>query len=118
MSVVINYSLQRLNPNFRFSKKTLGFLIAGTWIYGVVSMLPPLFGWNRFAPGAAQISCGPDWTDRTASGMSYSLILVVLGFFLPLSVMCSAYYKIYRLSSLKHNIFSLIRFFYLNQNHI
>ncbi|KAM7443612.1 hypothetical protein ABFA07_007689 [Porites harrisoni] len=97
MSVVINYSLQRLNPNFRFSKKTLGFLIAGTWIYGIVSMLPPLFGWNRFAPGAAQISCGPDWTDRTASGMSYSLILVILGFFLPLLVMCSAYYKIYRI---------------------
>lgn len=96
MSLVINYSLRRMNPNIRLSKRHLGYLIAGAWVYGVVSMFPPLLGWNRFVPGAARISCGPDWTDKSASGMSYSLVLVVVGFFMPLSVMCMAYYKIYR----------------------
>ena len=96
MSLVINYSLHRMNPNVRLSKRNQGLLIAGAWAYGMVCMFPPLLGWNRFVPGAARISCGPDWTDNSASGMSYNLVLVVLGFFLPLSVMCMAYYKIYR----------------------
>lgn len=96
MSLVINYSLHRMNPNVRLSKRNQGLLIAGAWVYGLVCMFPPLLGWNRFVPGAARISCGPDWTDNSPSGMSYNLVLVVLGFFLPLSVMCMAYYKIYR----------------------
>lgn len=99
MSLVISYSLHRMNPNVRLSKRNLGLVIAGSWVYGLVSMFPPLIGWNRFVPGAAYISCGPDWTDNSPAGMSYNLMLVVLGFFLPLSVMCFAYYRIYRYKS-------------------
>ena len=96
MSLVINYSLHKANPNVRLSNKKIAWLIAGSWLYGLLFMSPPLLGWNRFVPGAARISCGPDWTDKSASGMTYSLVLVVVGFFLPLAVMCGAYYKIYR----------------------
>ncbi|KAK2574169.1 Melanopsin [Acropora cervicornis] len=64
MSLVINYSLHRMNPNVRLTKRNMALLIAGAWLYGLVSMFPPLVGWNRFVPGAVRISCGPDWTDK------------------------------------------------------
>lgn len=96
MSLVINYSLHRMNPNVRLTKRNMALLIAAAWLYGLVSMFPPLVGWNRFVPGAVRISCGPDWTDKSASGVSYNLVLVVLRFFLPLCVMIKAYYEIYR----------------------
>ncbi|XP_029184609.1 melanopsin-like isoform X1 [Acropora muricata] len=115
MSLVINYSLHRMNPNVRLTKRNMALLIAGAWLYGLVSMFPPLVGWNRFVPGAVRISCGPDWTDKSASGVSYNLVLVVLGFFLPLCVMIKAYYEIYRLLRSREMLISANSSFQLRQ---
>lgn len=96
MGLVIHHSLHKANPNVRLSNKKIGWLIAGSWLYGLLFMSPPLLGWSQFVPGAARISCGPDWTDKSTLGMTYSLVLVVVGFFVPLLIMCGAYFRIYR----------------------
>ena len=82
-------------------------------------MFPPLVGWNRFVPGSAKISCGPDWTDNSASGLSYNLALVVWGFFLPLTIMIKAYHQIYRfviLIEVVLNVCNFNRLFCLSGN--
>ena len=96
MSLVMNYCMHQMSPRFRVSVKLTFYLIAGAWVYGVLCMLPPLLGWTQFAPGNAAISCGPDWADVSWSGMAYSLILVVVGFVIPLSVISVSHFKMYR----------------------
>ena len=99
MTLVLSYSMHQMNPRFRVPRKIIVCLIAASWIYGVVSMLPPLLGWSRFVPGAARIGCGPDWTDVSAPGMAYSLLLLAAGFCVPLSAISLSYIKIFRYMS-------------------
>lgn len=96
MTLVMSYSINQMSPRFRFSRKISLCLVAASWCYGVVTMLPPLLGWTRFVPGAAGVSCGPDWTDLSPSGVTYSLLLIAAGFFGPLVVICVSYFKIFK----------------------
>lgn len=96
MTLVISYSMHQMNPRFRFSRKVSLGLIAASWSYGVVAMVPPLLGWVHYAPGVAGVSCGPDWIDISPSGMTYSLLLVTAGFFVPLSIISVCYFKIFK----------------------
>lgn len=96
MTFVMSYSMHQMNPRYKFSRKVSFCLIVASWVYGVVIMLPPLLGWTRIVPGVAGVSCGPDWTDLSPSGMAYSLLLIAFGFFVPLSVISVCYFKIFR----------------------
>lgn len=96
MTLVMSYSVRRMNPRFKVSRKISCCLIAASWVYGVVSMLPPLLGWTRFVPGNTGVTCGPDWTDISPSGTAYSLLLIAVGFFVPLSLISVSYFKIFR----------------------
>lgn len=96
MSLVLSYSMHQMNPRFKLSRKTIFRLIGASWLYGVGSMSPPLFGWNRFVPGASKISCAPDWTDVTPAGMAYSIFLITAGFVLPILAISVSCFKIFR----------------------
>ena len=96
MTLVMSYSARQMNPRFKVSRKISCCLIAASWVYGVVTMLPPLLGWTRFVPANSGVTCGPDWTDISPSGTAYSLLLIALGFFVPLSLISVSYFKIFR----------------------
>ena len=96
MSVVSYYGLKRVNSSSRQSASQVACLMGVAWIYGVLCMLPPLLGWNRFVLSASKISCCPDWSGKSASDTAYNLLLVFFGFFAPLTAMIICYYKIYR----------------------
>ncbi|XP_048577141.1 melanopsin-like [Nematostella vectensis] len=70
--------------------------LCAIWTYGVLTMLPPLVGWSKFVPGAAGFSCAPDWGSASASTLSYNIVLMVLGFVIPVGVISVCYYKIFR----------------------
>jgi len=59
-------------------------------------MLPPLLGWTGFVPGNSGVICGPDWTDISPSGKAYNLLLIAVGFVVPLSLISVSYFKIFR----------------------
>ncbi|XP_068744170.1 rhodopsin-like [Montipora capricornis] len=101
MSVVSYYGLKRVNSSSRQSASQVACLMGVAWIYGVLCMLPPLLGWNRFVLSASKISCCPDWSGKSASDTAYNLLLVFFGFFGPLTAMIICYYKIY---SLVHSV--------------
>ena len=96
ITLVMSYSVRQMNPRFKVSRKISCCLIAAAWLYGVVTMLPPLLGWTRFVPGNSGVTCGPDWTDISPSGTAYSLLLIAVGFVLPLSLISVSYFKIFR----------------------
>ena len=97
MVVVSYFGVKQINTsNSKLSGHQILCLIGGAWLYGGLCMLPPLLGWNRFVLASSKVSCCPDWAGQSAPDTSYNLLLVVFGFFLPLTVMVICYYKIYR----------------------
>ena len=96
MVFVSYFGLKQVNHDARLSMGQVACLIASAWMYGGLCMAPPLLGWNRFVLAASKVSCCPDWAGKSASDTAYNLLLVVFGFFLPLTVMLLYYYKIYR----------------------
>lgn len=84
MSGVVYQVVKRNAPNSNASSRQSVVLITGSWIYGFVTLLPPLVGWNRFVPGKAGFSCAPDWTATDKASVTYTVSLVTVGFFVPL----------------------------------
>jgi hypothetical protein len=100
ISVLMCYTITSMRPILTkdkpLSRKCMVFLLASAWIYGFVSMSPPLLGWSRFMPGSAGISCCPDWESNDIEALTYNIGLVILGFFLPMTIILISYYRIYR----------------------
>lgn len=98
MSVMMCYTITSMvAPEKRkFSTKVKIFLIGIAWVYGFLSMTPPLFGWSRFVPGSARISCAPDWRSPSTKSLSYNIVLMIIGFVLPVIVIVTSYIKLYR----------------------
>ena len=101
MTLVMSYSVRQMNPRFKVSRKISCCLIAASWVYGVVAMLPPLLGWTRFVVSSSGVTCSPDWTDVSLSGAAYSLLLIAVGFVVPLILIAVSYFKIFRYLSVQ-----------------
>lgn len=96
MGVSSYYGLKQVNRNLRLSARQVVWLNGAAWLYGGFCMLPPLLGWNRFVLSASRVSCCPDWTGKSSWDTIYNILLVMLGFFVPLTVMIICYWEIYR----------------------
>ena len=107
MSLVMHHTIKATFVK-RLSRKQTAVLIAGTWAYGILSMLPPVVGWNKFVAGAGQISCRPDWTDRSPAAISYNILLVLVGFVIPLTLISVCYIRIFRWISIIMNKINML----------
>lgn len=96
MSLVMFRNFNKVGTPRKVPPKKMALMIFFTWCYGVVAMIPPLVGWNKFVPGNSGISCCPDWSPDTKAGVVYIVLLVFVGFVFPLSVILFCYYRIYR----------------------
>ncbi|XP_022803919.1 rhodopsin, GQ-coupled-like [Stylophora pistillata] len=97
MSGVVYQTIKRNNPNYSVSRRKNIVLIAGTWLYGIVALLPPSVGWNRFVPGKAGVSCAPDWTTQDLVSTLYIVLLVTGGFLIPFILITTFLTKTLRL---------------------
>ena len=96
MSLVMYSAISKVSNSTKIPRSKMIGIIIFTWVYGVMAMVPPLVGWNEFVPGASGISCCPNWSPETKAGMAYNMLLVFVGFVLPLSVIIYSYHRIYR----------------------
>lgn len=83
-------------PHPKIHTRYMTLLVIGTWLYGILLNLPPVIGWSRAVPGKAGISCAPDWTASDTVGIIYIVFLLMFGFFLPIMMIATFYYLIYR----------------------
>lgn len=112
MSGVMYYAIKQSLPRPKIQSRHMNLIVAGTWLYGISLNLPPMIGWNRAIPGKAGFSCGPDWTSSDPWSYAYVVFLMVLGFFLPLLLICIFHILIYRhigQASLPGNINAVIK---------
>ena len=106
MSLVMFNNFNKVGTSRRVSAKKMAALILVTWLYGATAMIPPLVGWNEFVPGASGISCCPNWSPDTKAAVAYNVLLVFVGFVLPLTVILCCYYRIYRLVNAWYKLYS------------
>lgn len=96
MSGVMYHVIKQTMPHPKFNPRRMKLLVAGTWLYGIFLNLPPLIGWSRVVPGKAGFSCAPDWTSSDPWAIAYVVFLIVFGFFIPLIMIGTFHFLIYR----------------------
>ena len=96
MSGVMHHAIKQSLPHPNISSCHMNLLIAATWLYGMLLNLPPVIGWNKAVPGKAGFSCAPDWTSSDPWAITYVIFLMGFGFFLPLLMIGTFHFLIYR----------------------
>ncbi|KAK2814765.1 hypothetical protein Q7C36_023031 [Tachysurus vachellii] len=76
----------------RYKKVFLG--ITFSWIYSLVWVVPPLFGWSQYGPEGPGTTCSVNWTTKTANNVSYIVCLFFFCLILPFVVIVYSYGKL------------------------
>jgi len=69
-------------------------LIALSWLYSMLCMLPPLVGWSTIHVDPSGLSCALDWWTQTSDNIAYLIFLTIFAFVLPVSYLA---YKLFSL---------------------
>ncbi|XP_053709600.1 melanopsin-A-like isoform X2 [Synchiropus splendidus] len=91
--VVITRPLASLGAMSR--KKALS-IVAAAWVYSMGWSLPPFFGWSAYVPEGLMTSCSWDYMTFTPSVRSYTMLLFIFVFFIPLAIIIFCYCCIFR----------------------
>ncbi|CAF1267038.1 unnamed protein product [Adineta ricciae] len=65
--------------------------IACCWLYGLILMIAPFFGWSRFVFEGFGTSCTFDYVSKDVWNRVFMLILIVVGFSVPLAIIIVSY---------------------------
>ncbi|XP_067463124.1 melanopsin-like [Thunnus thynnus] len=71
-------------------------VMAAVWLYSLGWSLPPFFGWSAYVPEGLQTSCSWDYMSFTAAVRTYTILLFAFVFFIPLGLITSCYFTIFR----------------------
>ncbi|KAI9546884.1 Melanopsin-A [Dissostichus eleginoides] len=71
-------------------------ILAAAWVYSAGWSLPPFFGWSAYVPEGLMTSCSWDYMTFTPSVRSYTMLLFIFVFFIPLFIIIFSYFCIFR----------------------
>ncbi|CAH1776111.1 unnamed protein product [Owenia fusiformis] len=74
-----------------FTVKTTYMLIIATWVFSAACAFPPMVGWSRYTFIKGKAICTLKWSTE----IGYTLLVLIMGVFLPFCVMTISYYKIF-----------------------
>ncbi|XP_018971640.1 melanopsin-like [Cyprinus carpio] len=80
----------------RVSRHKAGAVLAIVWLYSLGWSLPPFFGWSAYVPEGLQTSCSWDYMTFTPSVRTYTILLFIFVFFIPLGIIASCYFGIFQ----------------------
>ncbi|XP_071206419.1 melanopsin-B-like [Salvelinus alpinus] len=86
--IVITKPLQALHWT---SKRRTSVVIVMVWLYSLAWSLAPLLGWSSYIPEGLMTSCTWDYVTSTPANRSYTLMLCVFVFFIPLGIISYCY---------------------------
>nr|QYF06622.1 rhabdomeric opsin [Paramacrobiotus areolatus] len=89
-------SITRCVPKWHLTYSRVGHLLFAIWLYGIILVTPPLFGWSDYVLEGLQTSCTFNFLSRRPENISFTLYLFTIGFFLPLFVIAVCYVMIIR----------------------
>ena len=71
-------------------------IIGICWIYALFWAVLPLFGWSSYGLEGVGIGCSIKWQSRDVGNISYTVLLFVFAFLIPVGIICVTYLKIYQ----------------------
>ncbi|XP_037536295.1 opsin 4xb [Nematolebias whitei] len=77
------------------SKRRTVFAIFLVWLYSLAWSLAPLVGWSSYIPEGLMTSCTWDYVTYTAANRSYTMMLCVFVFFIPLGIILFCYLRMF-----------------------
>ncbi|NP_001396783.1 visual pigment-like receptor peropsin isoform 3 [Mus musculus] len=80
----------------RMTTNTYLSMILGAWINGLFWALMPIIGWASYAPDPTGATCTINWRNNDTSFVSYTMMVIVVNFIVPLTVMFYCYYHVSR----------------------
>ena len=66
------------------------------WIYSLVFSVAPLANWSSYTTEGIGTSCSVDWSSSSPNAVSYTVVLYLGCFVLPLGIIGFSYYKLFR----------------------
>ncbi|CAG2251103.1 OPN3 [Mytilus edulis] len=77
-------------PNFKY------WIIVVVWSHSVMNTVPPFFGWSSYKQEIFGTSCSIDWTGKSASVISYNIVVTLTCYCVHLVIFCYCYTYIIR----------------------
>ncbi|KAM6918306.1 melanopsin-like [Xenentodon cancila] len=78
------------------SRRRVCTAAVGAWLYSLGWSLPPFFGWSAYVPEGLQTSCSWDYMSFTTAVRTYTILLFIFVFFIPLLLIAGCYLAIFR----------------------
>ncbi|XP_057650089.1 visual pigment-like receptor peropsin isoform X3 [Chionomys nivalis] len=78
----------------RMTANTYLSMILGAWINGLFWASMPIMGWASYAPDPTGATCTINWRKNDTSFVSYTMMVIVVNFIVPLTVMFYCYYHV------------------------
>ena len=75
---------------------------------GIFWSSAPVIGWSHYSLEGALISCSIEWHERTASVMSYNILIALFVYLLPLGIFCFTSARVYYLVRISSRKFVII----------
>jgi len=71
-----------------------GAMVVFVWANGILTSLPPFFGWGSYLPEGILNSCTTDYLSKDFNNRSYGIFIFVWCYVIPLSVILYSYFFI------------------------
>ena len=79
-----------------FNKMRTIYFVIFLWFYSLVFSVAPLANWSSYTTEGIGTSCSVDWSSSSPNAVSYTVVLYLGCFVLPLGIIGFFYYKVYR----------------------
>nr|XP_045000677.1 visual pigment-like receptor peropsin [Jaculus jaculus] len=80
----------------RMTANTYTGMILAAWVNGLFWALMPIIGWASYAPDPTGATCTINWRKNDVSFVSFTMMVIVINFIVPLTVMFYCYYHVTR----------------------
>ena len=78
------------------NQKRAVYFVLFLWLYSLVFSVAPFANWSSYTIEGIGISCSVDWSSSSPNAVSYTVVLYLGCFVLPLGIIGFSYYKVYR----------------------
>lgn len=82
-------------------------LVSGVWVFSLLLVSPPLYGWSSFVLEGIQTSCSFNYLSLEPEDIGFTLLLFFVGFIFPVFVIIASYSLIIRHILRHHRMMAL-----------
>ena len=79
-----------------FNEKRAIYFVLILWLYSLVFSVAPLTNWSAYTLEGIGTSCSIDWSSSSGGAVSYTFVLYLGCFVIPLGIIGFSYYKLYK----------------------